>query len=171
MYSLAKPCRPGVAVGKPSRPHPNSHQFEGRHTYRTTRHNASHISITRKSSLRTREDERQEQVASPIIQIIVGAATEALRLVQNLAGQGAAPETSAEDVSSIDYLPVGDVAGVMEGIRQDFEAAYFVTGVLTDAIYDETTYFADPTVKFTGKNKRALELVVVDTTVVLCCFL
>ena len=37
-------------------------------------------------------------------------------------------------------------------LRQDFERnQYFVTGVLTDAIYDEQCEFVDPTVWFKGQ--------------------
>jgi hypothetical protein len=44
------------------------------------------------------------------------------------------------------------VAGVLRALRVDFEAQYFITGVLTDAIYDEQCYFADPTVSFRGEK-------------------
>lgn len=46
----------------------------------------------------------------------------------------------------------GDVAGVLRALRADFEAQYFITGVLTDSIYDEQCYFADPTVSFRGEG-------------------
>lgn len=46
----------------------------------------------------------------------------------------------------------GDVAGVMKAIRRDYGREYFVTGVLTDAIYDDNCRFADPTVSFQGAH-------------------
>lgn len=45
----------------------------------------------------------------------------------------------------------GDVAGVLRTLRQDYERyQYFVTGVVSDAIYVEDCVFADPTVSFKG---------------------
>ncbi|KAF6257037.1 hypothetical protein COO60DRAFT_50429 [Scenedesmus sp. NREL 46B-D3] len=59
-------------------------------------------------------------------------------------------------------LAAGDVQGVIERIRQDYQQAYFVTGVIDDSIYDPGCTFVDPTVQFSGLDlwKRNLQLLV-----------
>ncbi|EFN56530.1 hypothetical protein CHLNCDRAFT_144158 [Chlorella variabilis] len=56
----------------------------------------------------------------------------------------------------------GDVAGVLRELRRDYARQYFVTALVTDAIYDPGCYFADPTVSFRGRDlyKRNLALLV-----------
>ena len=44
-----------------------------------------------------------------------------------------------------------DTVAVIDALRSDFtEHAYFVTGNITDSIYDPDCYFADPTIGFRG---------------------
>eukprot|EP00882_Tetradesmus_deserticola_P014698 GHRQ01015639.1.p1 GENE.GHRQ01015639.1~~GHRQ01015639.1.p1 ORF type:complete len:173 (+),score=49.24 GHRQ01015639.1:681-1199(+) len=59
-------------------------------------------------------------------------------------------------------LAAGDVQGVIGRIRQDYQQAYFVTGVIDDSIYDQDCTFIDPTVQFSGLDlwKRNLQLLV-----------
>ncbi|GAB4814613.1 hypothetical protein N2152v2_001659 [Parachlorella kessleri] len=62
---------------------------------------------------------------------------------------------------AVKLLRPGDVRGLERLLRQDFERnQYFVSGVLTDAIYDEQCEFVDPTVRFKGRDlwKRNLSL-------------
>lgn len=47
----------------------------------------------------------------------------------------------------------GDVAGVLRELRRDYARQYFVTALVTDAIYDPGCYFADPTVSFRGAQR------------------
>lgn len=47
-------------------------------------------------------------------------------------------------------LPRGDVDGVLQELRADFGRQYFVSGLVTDALYAEDCLFADPTVSFRG---------------------
>jgi hypothetical protein len=47
-------------------------------------------------------------------------------------------------------LPRGDVDGVLRELHADFQRQYFVSGLVTDAIYAEDCLFADPTVSFRG---------------------
>lgn len=63
-----------------------------------------------------------------------------------------AKEYSAAAAASPPAQPLqrGDVAGVLRVLRADFDRAYFVTGQLSDEIYDEACFYADPTVSFTG---------------------
>lgn len=59
-------------------------------------------------------------------------------------------ETAAAAAPPVQPLRRGDVAGVLRALRDDFDRAYFVTGQLSDEIYDEACFYADPTVSFTG---------------------
>jgi hypothetical protein len=98
------------------------------------------------------------------VQLLVSAATEALRLAgagRGARGAAAAPPPPPPGPSR--PLRAGDVAGVLRAIRADYrDRAYFVTGAISDAIYDEDCYFADPTISFTGRElwKRNLALLV-----------
>ncbi|KAL4442443.1 hypothetical protein ABPG77_005027 [Micractinium sp. CCAP 211/92] len=94
-----------------------------------------------------------------LVRVAVSALTEALRLV----GVGAKEyETAAAAAPPVQPLRRGDVAGVLRALRDDFDRAYFVTGQLSDEIYDEACFYADPTVSFTGRElyKRNLALLV-----------
>jgi hypothetical protein len=97
--------------------------------------------------------------ASAPIQLLVNAATEGLRL----AGVGGNRPAVSVPPGPTAPLPRRDVAGVMRLIREDFKKrAYFVTGVLSDAVYDTDCLFADPTISFKGRElwKRNLALLV-----------
>ena len=100
--------------------------------------------------------------ASPVVQWIVGLATETLRFV-GVGGTASGGEGNDAAIVPGRCIPLdrGDVEGVISALREDFELrAYFVTGVLTDAIYDENCLFVDPTISFSGRElwKRNLQL-------------
>lgn len=107
------------------------------------------------SSLNNTTTTTKKEPASPIIQSIVSAATEALRLIMR-------PPPTPIEAEPIQPYKKGDVQSVLNAIKDDFDQAYFVTGVLTEAAYDDDCYFADPTVNFTGRDlwKANLQLLV-----------
>ncbi|KAL3138137.1 hypothetical protein ABBQ38_005365 [Trebouxia sp. C0009 RCD-2024] len=83
-----------------------------------------------------------------LVQTVVAAATSMLRL-----GQIGKPVEMVQQ-PLVDRLPCGDVPGVMACITEDFhQRAYFITGDISDRIYDSQCFFADPTVKFSGLTK------------------
>ncbi|KAL4447868.1 hypothetical protein ABPG75_005087 [Micractinium tetrahymenae] len=95
--------------------------------------------------------------------LLVRATVEALTEGLRLAGVGA-KEYQAAAAASPPAPPLrpGDVAGVLRALRADFDRSYFVTGQLSDEIYDEACLYADPTVSFSGRElyKRNLALLV-----------
>jgi len=95
-----------------------------------------------------------------VIQFLVEGATEALRVI----GVGSSPPDSRIPQGGSTQIPKeGDVAAVIQAIRSDYvDRAYFITGVLSDGIYDDNCYFADPTISFTGRElwKRNLQLLI-----------
>lgn len=93
--------------------------------------------------------------SNPVIQCIVSAATETLRLI--------APDsvTSARNkIPEGASLSEGDVDTLVELLKADFEKSYFVTGKLCDSIYTEDCSFSDPTIQFSGRElwKRNVSL-------------
>ncbi|WIA38711.1 hypothetical protein OEZ86_002011 [Tetradesmus obliquus] len=90
---------------------------------------------------------------------LVSAMTESLRVL----GVGKQQyQQIAVQPSPNPPLAAGDVQGVIERIQQDYQQAYFVTGVIDDSIYDQGCTFVDPTVQFSGLDlwKRNLQLLV-----------
>ncbi|KAL3150289.1 hypothetical protein ABBQ32_000139 [Trebouxia sp. C0010 RCD-2024] len=83
-----------------------------------------------------------------LVQTVVAAATSMLRL-----GQIGKPVEMVQQ-PLVDRLPCGDVPGIMACITEDFhQRAYFITGDISEKIYDSQCFFADPTVKFSGLTK------------------
>ncbi|DBB17826.1 TPA: hypothetical protein ACH3X3_002848 [Trebouxia sp. C0006] len=80
------------------------------------------------------------------------------------AGSARTAEDLRQDAcSGPGVLAPGDIDGLLAYIREDFgKRAYFITGDISDAIYDSNCYFADPTVRFSGlaKWKGNLKLLV-----------
>jgi hypothetical protein len=111
--------------------------------------------VSTSTSARPQKNER----ASPAVQIVVNAATEALRLFSG----GASQSTPCLPPGPSQPLAPNDIAGVMNVLREDYvDRAYFVTGVISDGIYDEDCRFVDPTIAFQGRElwKRNLRLLV-----------
>lgn len=89
----------------------------------------------------------------------MNAATETLRTL----GVGSSTPPAQVPPGTSETPREGDVAGVMNVIRSDYDSrAYFITGEISDGIYDEDCFFADPTISFTGRElwKRNLQLLV-----------
>lgn len=108
----------------------------------------------------TRRDQPIPTQTDGLVQTLVAAATGVLRLGQF--GQ-TAENVRQEACSDHGVLAPGDIDGLLAYIREDFDKrAYFITGEISDAIYDSNCYFADPTVKFSGlaKWKGNLKLLV-----------
>lgn len=96
-----------------------------------------------------------------MVRVAVAAATEALRLL----GVGSRPTAAAAAAAVPPGDPVrpapGDTAAVLKALKADYLLrSYFISGVLSDGIYDEDCLFADPTVSFRGRElwKRNLAL-------------
>jgi Uncharacterized conserved protein (DUF2358) len=113
------------------------------------------------------KDKNEEQKDNVFVRLVVAAATETLRFI----GVGSSPSSSSSSSAAAETISPGlserpapgDIAAVMTCLRSDYEErSYFITGVLSDGIYDENCYFADPTVAFTGRElwKRNLQLLV-----------
>ncbi|KAL0034678.1 hypothetical protein WJX77_002009 [Trebouxia sp. C0004] len=99
----------------------------------------------------TRRDQPIPSQTDGLIQTLVGAATGVLRLGQ--LGQ-TAEDLRQQACSDHSVLAPGDIDGLLACIREDFDKrAYFITGDISDAIYDSNCYFADPTVRFSGLTK------------------
>ncbi|GLT51843.1 hypothetical protein SLA2020_252220 [Shorea laevis] len=83
----------------------------------------------------------------PLLKWAVSGITELLRLFslgKNKLNEGSTGEKDEILVSRID--------DVLKMLKFDYENAYFVTGVLTSAIYADNCTFEDPTIKFRGKQ-------------------
>ena len=109
-----------------------------------------------------KENERSERAAAPV-QWLVGLATEGLRILRigNSSNKDSVSEQDRVPPGTTEPLQKGDVEGVLKILREDFEQrAYFVTGILSDTIYDEECRFVDPTISFRGRElwKRNLQL-------------
>jgi hypothetical protein len=100
----------------------------------------------------------RQEASAPVV-LLVAAATEALRAL----GVGARVPPPALPAGRAARPPRGDDAAVLAALRADFlERQYFVTGVVSDGIYDDDCLYADPTVAFRGRElwKRNLALLV-----------
>lgn len=82
-----------------------------------------------------------------VTRIAVSALTEGLKLAGVGSREYAA--TSASE-RAVPQLRRGDVAGLMRELRADYRRQYFVTGLVSDAIYADDCVFADPTISFRG---------------------
>ncbi|KAL0051668.1 hypothetical protein WJX82_000012 [Trebouxia sp. C0006] len=118
------------------------------------------ISFVTAKADRTRRDQPIFIQTDGLVQTLVAAATGVLRLGQ--LGQ-TAEDLRQDACSGPGVLAPGDIDGLLAYIREDFgKRAYFITGDISDAIYDSNCYFADPTVRFSGlaKWKGNLKLLV-----------
>lgn len=102
----------------------------------------------------------KSEEANFLVRGLVSAATETLRLLG--VGATSAPPATIPAGSSERPEP-GNILAVLATIAADYsERSYFITGVISDGIYDEECFFADPTVSFKGRElwKRNLQLLV-----------
>lgn len=100
-------------------------------------------------------------MSSTIARFIVNAMTEGLRALSTLApSTGSTVPTTLPTTTKSRCREMNDL---INALRADYEERnYFVTGVLTDELYDKDCFFADPTISFTGLDlwKRNLQLLV-----------
>eukprot|EP00878_Enallax_costatus_P019874 GHUV01020984.1.p1 GENE.GHUV01020984.1~~GHUV01020984.1.p1 ORF type:complete len:202 (+),score=24.19 GHUV01020984.1:48-653(+) len=92
---------------------------------------------------------KPQQSGNLVVAGIVSAMTESLHLL-GIGQQRYQHITQQPPVNQ--PLQPGDIAGMISRITEDYQRAYFVTGVIDDSIYDSNCTFADPTVKFSGMS-------------------
>ncbi|KAG7667749.1 hypothetical protein NADE_002611 [Nannochloris sp. 'desiccata'] len=113
-------------------------------------------------ALQNTSKQPENDSSNAFVRVVVAAATETLRLL-GVGGSTPPPSATATPPGCSDRPAAGDIAAVLQCLKSDYEErSYFITGVLSDGIYDEDCYFADPTVSFTGRElwKRNLQLLV-----------
>ena len=109
------------------------------------------------------EKKEQNTDSNGVVKGVVNALTELLNVVMR--GQTDSAEKNTLNLpGGVDTAPSpGDVESVVRIIKEDYkERSYFITGILSDGIYEADCYFADPTISFTGLElwKRNLQLLV-----------
>lgn len=112
------------------------------------------------------EKKVQNNTSNPIdgvVKGVVNALTELLNVVRPSQKDSTRTNTLGLPEGVRTAPQPGDVESVVRIIKEDYkDRAYFVTGVLSDGIYEVDCYFADPTISFTGLElwKRNLQLLV-----------
>jgi len=112
-------------------------------------------------ALQNTPEQSEKESDNIFVRGVVAVATETLRILG--VGSSSPSAVAATPPGCSDRPAAGDIAAVLQCLESDFqERSYFITGVLSDGIYDEDCYFADPTVSFYGRElwKRNLQLLV-----------
>ncbi|ANM65600.1 NTF2-like domain superfamily [Arabidopsis suecica] len=100
-----------------------------------------------------------EKKTPAVLKWAVSGVTEFLRLIS---GAPSSTSIATNKDRSKNEVTAGDVDDVMGILRSDYRNFYFVTGVLTSAIYSDDCIFEDPTISFQGTElyERNLKLLV-----------
>lgn len=121
--------------------------------YSLSRHN---LSLRNIRSLRCSASlPENDESTSRILKLAVSGITELLRVLSP-------KNRREEDWQSEELDVVLNVDDVVEILRSDYLNAYFLTGKFTSGLYADDCLFADPTIKFHGKDRylQNLELLV-----------
>ncbi|KAL2635335.1 hypothetical protein R1flu_006814 [Riccia fluitans] len=103
-----------------------------------------------------RESRSQRETMEPLwLRAAVSGVTEVLRVFATESRSSLAPSTATEKATVA-------IEDILDGLREDYARAYFLTGEFLESIYTEDCIFADPTIQFSGRDlyKRNLKLLV-----------
>ena len=92
--------------------------------------------------VRVRVRGQAQDSGNPIVGALVGASTEALRIL------GGGPPPSPPPPSP--PPPATSMEEFLARLEDDYARMYFITGQLDEGLYDERCRFADPTISFEG---------------------
>jgi len=97
---------------------------------------------TRRTLVRVRG--QVQDSGNPIVGALVGASTEALRIlgVGRRGQRGGGPPSPPPPATSMEEF--------LARLEDDYARMYFITGQLDEGLYDERCSFADPTISFEG---------------------
>ncbi|KAL3692497.1 hypothetical protein R1sor_006148 [Riccia sorocarpa] len=101
------------------------------------------------------ERKSQQEKAEPLwLRAAVSGVTELLRVFTTEGSSHAQSATTENSAFRIEEI--------VDGLREDYMRAYFLTGEFLESIYTEDCVFADPTIQFSGRElyKRNLKLLV-----------
>lgn len=131
--------------------HPLHNQLKFRRNHGIQSCSNTSIFNTRRTYASLNSEREKESETPQILKIAVTGVTELLRLFSPPSNQ-----TSLE--KQIDEVPASTVDDVLRIIKSDYDNAYFVTGNFTSSIYAENCIYADPTIKFRGRELYARNL-------------